>query len=80
MSEPNDVAMARRFMREAFVKDGPEPGGFYDGYVSNVAMLLHDMQPENGRLDFTDYDTRNEAAKRILDLVFGKVEFDGEKQ
>jgi hypothetical protein len=34
------------------------------GYVSNIAMLLHD------RYDITDYDQRNQAAEDILKLIF----------
>jgi len=34
------------------------------GYVSNIAMLLHD------RYDITDYDQRNQAAEDILKLLF----------
>jgi len=34
------------------------------GYVSNVAMLLHD------RYGITDYDQRNQAAEDILKLIF----------
>lgn len=58
-----DIAGARKVMREAFEKD-TEPGGLKHGYISNIAMLLHD------RYGITNYETRNEAAKDILKLIF----------
>lgn len=58
-----DIAEARKIMRMAFENDS-EPGGLKHAYVSNIAMLLHD------RYEITDYETRNEAAKDILKLIF----------
>ncbi len=58
-----DIAGARKVIREAFEKD-TEPGGLKHGYISNISMLLHD------RYGITNYETRNEAAKDILKLIF----------
>lgn len=41
--------------------------GMEVAYRSNVAMLLHDRF---NKADFTDHDTRNEAASMILNLIF----------
>ena len=56
----NKIKRARKTMRKAFEKDG----GFLVGYVSNIAMLLHD------KYGMTDYEIRNRAAKDILRLIF----------
>lgn len=56
----NPIVEARRTMREAFDAD-PD---FFETYVANVAMLLHD------RWDITDHDDRNRAAREVLDLIF----------
>jgi len=58
------VADARKTIADAFAADGSGPGSFRDGYVSNVAMLLHD------RYGITDYETRNKAADDIIHLIF----------
>ena len=58
---PNLFANARRTMAYAFATDP----GLSDAYRSNVAMLLCD------RYNITDHQTRNRAAKDILDLIFG---------
>ena len=75
MSDPNAIIAARKTMREAFEAD-PEPGGFYDSYVANVAMVLHDMQPEGGFMDFKDYEVRNAVARRVLEKIFGQTKYD----
>lgn len=54
------VADARKTIAKAFEAD-PD---FRDGYVANVAMLLHD------RYGITDYDTRNKAGDDIVRLIF----------
>ncbi len=54
------IALARRTMREAFDAD-PD---FFETYVANVAMLLHD------RHGITEYEARNRAARDILGLIF----------
>jgi hypothetical protein len=71
VTEPGEIDLARRIMREAFAEGGYEPGSFYHGYVANVAMVLHDMQPEGSLMDFKDPVTRCEAAARVLDKIFG---------
>lgn len=71
MTEPGEIELARRIMREAFAEDGYEPGSFHYGYVANVAMALHDMQPEGSLMDFRDPATREAAANRVLDVIFG---------
>lgn len=38
--------------------------GLKDGYVSNIAMLIHD------RLNGVDFQKRNDLANEILDLLF----------
>lgn len=50
--------------REVIAKALEQDEGFKIGYVSNIAMLLHD------RYDITDYDQRNQAAEDILKLIF----------
>ena len=55
-----DIAEARKTIRDALEEDE----GFRIGYVSNIAMLLHD------RYGITDYKTRNKAAEDILKLIF----------
>jgi len=62
-NEGPDIAGARKVMWDAFEAD-PEPGGFKHGYISNIAMLLHDQY------GITDYETRNKAAEDILKLIF----------
>lgn len=54
------IKKARKLMRKALEKDA----GLLDGYVSNIAMLLHD------RFDITDYVQRNRAARDIIKLIF----------
>ena len=54
------ASQAIKFMRDAFDKDD----GLVEGYVANVAMLLHD------RYGITDCDQRNRAAEDILQLIF----------
>lgn len=71
MSEPGEIDLARRIMREAFAEDGYEPGSFHHGYVANVAMALHDIQPDGSLMDFRNRDTREAAANRVLDVIFG---------
>ena len=56
----NEIAKARETIRAAFEKDS----GFKEGYVSNIAMLLHD------RYGITDRETRNKAAEDLLQLFF----------
>ena len=58
MSE--EIKNARETMCKALEQDE----GLKLGYVSNVAMLLHD------RYGITDYDQRNQAAEDILKLIF----------
>jgi len=53
-------AEACQVMRDAFEADP----GFFQGYVANVAMLLHD------RYGLTDISVRNAAAREILWLIF----------
>jgi hypothetical protein len=53
---------ARRTMAKALRDDE----SLRIGYVSNVAMLLHD------RYGITDHETRNRAAEEILELIFEK--------
>jgi len=52
----NKIQKARKIMRDAFEKD-PD---FKQGYISNIAMLLHDQYPGE----------RNAAAEDILKLIF----------
>lgn len=85
MTEPGEIELARRIMREAFAEDGYDPGSFHHGYVANVAMALHDMQPDGSLMDFRDRDTREAAANRVLDVIFGispkdRGSTNGEKQ
>ena len=58
------VPRARKIMRKSFIDD-PD---FEWTYICNIAMLLYD---KHGGV-FEDYDTRNETAKEILDLIFGR--------
>ena len=55
----NKIQKARKVMREA-LKDED----LRWSYISNIAMLLHD------RYGITDYETRNQAAEDILNLLF----------
>ena len=50
--------------REVIAKALEQDDDLKLGYVSNIAMLLHD------RYDITDYDQRNQAAEDILKLLF----------
>lgn len=59
----NEIERARKVMRDAFEVD-QESGGLKDGYISNIAMLLHD------NYGITNYDKRNQAAEDILKLIF----------
>lgn len=63
-SRPNPKAwhifQARLTMWEALQNDP----GLKDGYVSNIAMLIHD------RLGGVEVGPRNELASEILDLLF----------
>ncbi len=54
------VAKARKTIAEAF-KANPD---FRQGYVDNVAMLLHDQ------FGITDYKTRNKAGDAVVRLIF----------
>ena len=56
----NQIQKARKIFRDAFDKD-PD---FKQGYVANIAMLLHDQY------GLTDFGERNAAAEDILKLVF----------
>lgn len=56
----SELEKARKTIRDAFEADEH----FKYGYVSNVAMLLHD------RYGITDHKKRNDAAKEILELIF----------
>jgi len=47
-------------MRNAFEKDS----GLYEGYRSNIAMLLHDKH------GIINHEQRNKAAEAILTLIF----------
>lgn len=60
----NKIAEARKTIRDVFEKD-PE---FKQGYVANIAMLLHDYH------GITDYHKRNQAAEDILELIFSPAE------
>ena len=51
---------ARKTMRNAFEKDS----GLYEGYSSNIAMLLHDKH------GIVNHEQRNKAAEAILTLIF----------
>lgn len=59
----NRFAHARSIMAHELSVDE----GLYQGYQANVAILLYD---NFCGADFGDRDTRNEAAKQILHLVF----------
>ena len=65
-------------MCAAFESDGYEPGSFHHGYVANVAMVLHDMQPDGSVMDFRDQDTREAVANRGLAVIFGMHPMDRE--
>lgn len=54
------IKAARETMRGAFEEDEH----FKHGYVSNIAMLLHDQYR------ITDYEERTQAAEDILRLIF----------
>ena len=58
--EENPIPQARKVFRDAFDKDSD----FKQGYIANIAMLLHDHH------GITDFDKRNAAAEDILKLVF----------
>lgn len=58
----NEFAKARRLMAKYLHEDD----GLRQGYVANVAMLLHD------RHGIKNTEKRNKAAEEILDLIFGK--------
>lgn len=54
------IKEAREIIWEALKKDED----LHYGYISNIAMLLHDQY------GITDYEKRNQAAKDILKLIF----------
>ena len=54
------IQQARHTFAAAFAEDE----GFHQGYIANVAMLLHD------RYGIIDFETRNAAARDILKLIF----------
>lgn len=54
------IKRARKIMRKTFEKDA----NFFETYISNIAMLLHD------RYGITDVIERNKAARDILRLIF----------
>jgi len=54
------VAESRKAMRDALNNDK----SLRWGYISNIAMLLHD------RYGITNYNQRNRAASDILKLIF----------
>ena len=53
---------AREVMGRAFIDD-PD---LRLGYVSNIAMLLHDQY------DITDHERRNKIAEAVLNLIFSR--------
>lgn len=59
---------ARKLMNDTLLKDK----GLYQGYQSNIAMLLHDEQVKcnDKPIDYKDYKNRNEMAKSIINLIF----------
>ncbi len=58
---------ARELMNDTLLKDK----GLYQGYQSNIAMLLHDEQDRNGKpINYKDHENRNEIAKKIINLIF----------
>lgn len=66
LKEQEEEARAESF-RQARVTMGQEllrDEGLYIGYRANVAMLLHD------RYGIRDHETRNKAARDILNLIF----------
>ena len=56
------IIKARKTMADAFREDSD----FKQGYIANVAMLMHDR----GWLKRPNAD-RNEAAEAVIDLIFG---------
>jgi len=56
----NTIAESRKVIRDALIKDKD----LRWGYISNIAMLLHD------RYGITNYNHRNRAASEILKLIF----------
>ena len=63
--KPKEIKQARHIMRMAFKRD-PD---FKQGYIANVAMLLHDHYQN---LDFEVRDIRESAAEEIINLIFRK--------
>ena len=62
----NPIKKARAIMRTAFEQDGGNtPGSFKHGYISNMAMLLHDRYDVSVKL-------ANEQAIALLDLIFAE--------
>lgn len=60
------IRQARARIRYAFEADGGnEPGSFKHGYISNMAMLLHDRYDVPVKL-------ANEQAIALLDLIFAE--------
>lgn len=60
------IEQARATIRKAFEADGGnEPGSFKHGYISNMAMLLHDRYDVPVKL-------ANEQAIALLDLIFAE--------
>lgn len=60
------IRQARSIMRNAFEADGGNtPGSFKHGYISNMAMLLHDRYDVPLKL-------ANEQAIALLDLIFAE--------
>lgn len=63
----NEIAEARRVMREAFEKDA----SFKLSYTANIACILMDDVPGLKRGQKA-IDLRNEVAEKILDRVFSE--------
>ena len=61
---PNRLSV--KTLRELFRKE-LEDEDLKIGYIANIAMLLHD------KYGITNYEKRNEAAKDVLNLIFGGV-------
>lgn len=60
------IEQARAVIRNAFEADGGNtPGSFKHGYISNMAMLLHDRYDVPVKL-------ANEQAIALLDLIFAE--------
>ena len=57
-----EIAEARKTMRDALKDEDLSLA-----YVSNIAMLLYDRYNE---ANFSNTDTRNQAAEEILMLIF----------